>query len=64
MMDIVYVIMFCFLSFLIGFELGSWKEGKTVSKAIDDLSALHYKEIRMIVDKILNSRNDKKGGAE
>ena len=38
------------------------KGGKAVSKAIDDLSAMHYKEIRVIVDKILDLRKDKKGG--
>jgi hypothetical protein len=64
MMNIVYAIMLCLISLLVGYELGSWKEGKAVSKAIDDLSAMHYKEIQLIVDKILKSRKDNKGGAE
>lgn len=51
----------CSICLLAGLTLGSWKEGKAVSKAIDDLSAMHYKEIRLIVDKILSL---KKGGAE
>lgn len=64
MMNIVYAITLCLLSLLVGYELGSWKEGKAVSKAIDDLSDMHYKEIQLIVDKILKSRKDNKGGAE
>ena len=61
-MNIGTVIMLCVISFLIGFGIGDWKEGKAVSKAIDDLSAMHYKEIRAIVDKILALRNERKGG--
>ena len=64
MMNIWLALSLCFLCLLIGFELGSWKEGKAVSKALDDLSAMHYKEIQLIVDKILKSRKDNKGGAE
>ena len=58
----ICIVLFCSLCLLVGFELGSWKEGKAVSKAIDDLSAMHYKEIRLIVDKILDLRKEKKGG--
>lgn len=61
-MNISYIIMFCLLSLLVGYEFGCWKEGKVVSKALDDLSAMHYKEIQQIVDKILKSRKDNKGG--
>ncbi len=59
-MNIGAVIGLCFLCLLVGYEFGSWKEGKAVTKAIDDLSAMHYKEIQLIVNKILDSR--KKGG--
>ena len=61
-MNIGVIIALCLLCLLVGFELGSWKEGKAVSKAIDDLSAMHYKEIRLIVDKILALKDQKKGG--
>lgn len=61
-MNIFVIIAFCMLCLLVGFELGSWKESKAVSKAIDDLSAMHYKEIQLIVGKILELR--KKGGEE
>ena len=61
-MNVSYIITFCLLCLLVGYELGSWKEGKTVSKALDDLSAMHYKEIQLIVDKILRSRKNNKGG--
>lgn len=60
-MNIGAIIGLCVICLLVGFELGSWKEGKAVSKAIDDLSAMHYKEIQMIVNKILDLRKDKKG---
>ena len=59
-MNIGVVIVLCLLCLLVGYELGSWKEGKEVRKAIEDLSAFHYKEIQLIVNKILDSR--KKGG--
>ena len=62
MMNIWLALSLCFICLLIGFELGSWKEGKTVSKALDDLSAMHYKEIRLIVDKILDLKKGNKGG--
>ena len=61
-MNIGTVIILCALSMLSGYIFGSWKEGKAVSKAIDDLSAMHYKEIRLIVDKILALKNERKGG--
>lgn len=61
-MNIGAILGLCALCMLVGFELGSWKEGKAVSKAIDELSAMHYKEIRLIVDKILDSRKGNKGG--
>ena len=61
-MNIGAVIVLCLLCFFVGCTLGSWKEGKAVTKAIDDLSAMHYKEIQLIVNKILDSR--KKGGGE
>lgn len=61
-MNIGVIIVLCLLCLLVGFELGSWKEGKAVSKAIDDLSAMYYKEIRLIVDKILALKDQKKGG--
>ena len=61
-MNIGVILAICSLCLLVGFELGSWKEGKAVSKAIDDLSAMHYKEIRLIVDKVLALRNESKGG--
>lgn len=60
MMNIGVVLTLCLLCLLVGFELGSWKEGKAVSKAMDDLSAMHYKEIRLIVDKILALRKEDK----
>ena len=53
------VLALCSICLLVGLMLGSWKEGRAVSKAIDDLSTMHYKEIRLIVDKILSL---KKGG--
>lgn len=59
-MNISVVIGLCLLCLLVGYELGSWKEGKEVRKATEDLSAFHYKEIQFIVDKILKSRG--KGG--
>ena len=59
-MNIGTVIIFCLLSFFVGCTLGSWKEGKAVAKMADDLSAMHYKEIQLIVNKILELR--KKGG--
>jgi hypothetical protein len=62
-MNIGAVIMLCFASFLLGFMLGDWKEGKEVAKMAHDLSTMHYKEIHLIVNKILESRN-KKGGEE
>ena len=62
MMNICLTVALCLLCLLVGFELGSWKEGKAVSKAIDDLSAMHYKEIRTIVDKILELKKEQKGG--
>lgn len=55
-MNIGGVIGLCVLSFLIGYAFGTWKEGASVSKAIDDLSAMHYKEIQLIVNKILDTR--------
>ena len=58
-MNIGTVIMLCALSFLIGFAIGDWKEGKAVSKMADELSAMHYKEIHLIIDKILEQ--NKKG---
>ena len=63
-MNIVYSVMLCLLSLLVGYELGSWKEGKAVAKAMDDLSDMHYKEIQLIVDKILKLSKNDKGGAE
>lgn len=62
MMNIGIVIILCVLSIFSGYLIGSWKEGKAVSKAIDDLSAMHYKEIQLIVDKVLALRNESKGG--
>lgn len=62
MMNTGAILALCLLCLLVGYELGSWKEVKSVSKAIDDLSAMHYKEIRLIVDKILDLRKEKKGG--
>ena len=59
-MNIGVIIGFCMLCLLVGYELGSWKESKAVSKAMNDLSDLHYKEIQLIVNKILELR--KKGG--
>ena len=59
-MNVGIVIILCVIFLLVGFELGSWKEGKAVSKAINDLSDMHYKEIQLIVNKILELR--KKGG--
>lgn len=61
-MNIYLAVALCLLCLLVGFELGSWKEGKAVSKAVDDLSAMHYKEIKAIVDKILDLRKERKGG--
>ena len=55
-MNIGVILGLCALCMLVGYSVGSWKEGKAVSKAIDDLSAMHYKEIRLIVDKILDLR--------
>lgn len=60
MMNTGAILALCLLCLLVGYELGSWEEGKSVSKAIDDLSAMHYKEIQLIVNKILEQR--KKGG--
>lgn len=60
--DIWVVVLFCSLSLLIGFELGSWKEGRAVAKAMSDLSDMHYKEVKTIVDKILDLRKERKGG--
>ena len=59
-MNIWITVTFCCLCFLVGYEIGSWKEGKAVSKAVNDLSVMHYKEIQLIVNKILELR--KKGG--
>lgn len=61
-MNIWIVLTFCLLCLMVGFEIGSWKEGKAVSKAVNDLSDMHYKEIRLIVDKILELRKERKGG--
>ena len=52
-MNIGTVIMLCVLSFLIGFGIGDWKEGKAVRKMADELSAMHYKEMHVIINKIL-----------
>ena len=60
-MNIGTVIIFCLISFFVGCTLGSWKEGEAVAKMADDLSAMHYKEIHLIVNKILEARS-KKGG--
>ncbi|MBO7250826.1 MAG: hypothetical protein J6V42_06090 [Clostridia bacterium] len=61
-MNTIIVFALCSACLIVGIELGSWKEGKAVSKAIDDLSAMHYKEIRLIVDKILESKKENKEG--
>lgn len=50
------------IGMLIGFMLGDWKETRAVRKAIDELSAMHYGEIQLIVNKILASRKNEKGG--
>ena len=60
-MDIGICLVLCGLCLLLGFELGNWKEGKAVAKMADDLSAMHYKEIQLIVNKILELR---KGGEQ
>lgn len=62
MVNIWVAVSFCVLFLLIGFELGSWKEGRAVSKAISDLSDMHYKEIQTIVNKILELRKERKYG--
>ena len=62
MMNIAYVITLCLLSLLVGFELGCWKKDKAVRKMADELTAIYNKDIQMIVDKILKSRKDNKGG--
>lgn len=61
-MNIGTVIMLCVLSFLIGFGIGDWKEGKAVSKMADELSAMHYKEIQLIVNKILEIQKKERRG--
>lgn len=61
-MNIWEVLALCLWCLFVGFGLGSWKEGRAVSKAVDDLSTMHYKEIRLIVDKILDARKERKGG--
>ena len=62
MMNTSIVLALCSLCLLVGFEIGSWKEGRAVSKAMDDLSDMHYKEIQTIVNKILELRKEQKGG--
>ena len=59
-MNVGIVIILCVIFLLVGFELGSWKEGRAVSNAIDDLSAMHYKEIQTIINKILELKGNKK----
>jgi hypothetical protein len=46
---------------LVGFELGSWKEGKAVLKAVEDIWAMYNKDIQLIIDKIIEA---KKGGEQ
>lgn len=60
-MNIGTVITLCSLSILVGYTFGCWKEGKAVSKMADELSAMHYKEIQTIINKILELRNQKGG---
>lgn len=55
-MNIGVIFGLCLLFFLIGYEFGSWKEGKAVSNAINDLMSMHYKEIQLIINKILDTR--------
>lgn len=55
-MNIGIILGLCLLCLMTGYLFGSWKEGEAVSKAIDDLSAMHYKEIQLIVNKILDAR--------
>lgn len=67
-MNLGVVLVLCTMCLLIGFELGSWKEGKAVSKAVDDLSAMHYKEIQIFFDKLVKARlnliKDRKDGED
>ena len=49
------------MCFLIGFELGCWKEGRAVAKMAEELSEMYRKDIMLLVNKILESRKDKKG---
>jgi hypothetical protein len=48
-MNIGGVIGLCVLSFLIGYAFGTWKEGASVSKAIDDLSACIIKKFNLLL---------------
>ena len=61
-MNIGTTILLCWLCLVVGYGLGSWKEGKAVAKMAEDLSAMHYKEMHIIVNKILKLQN--KGGEE
>lgn len=62
MMSTGTIILLCWLCISVGYAFGSWKEGKAVAKMADDLSAMHYKEMHIIVDKLLKLQN--KGGDE
>lgn len=61
-MSIGTIILLCWLCLVVGYGLGSLKEGKAVAKMAEDLSAMHYKEMHIIVNKILKLQN--KGGEE
>ena len=64
MMEMGTVVALCLMCFFAGFLSGDWKAAKSVSKAIDDLSAMHYQEIQLLVNKIIALRKDREGGAE
>lgn len=63
-MNMGTIVILCVLSFWVGFAIGDWKEGKAVSKMADELSAMHYKEIQLIINKILETKNKKGGGRD
>ena len=63
-MNMGTVVALCLMCFFAGVLCGDWKEGMAVSKAVDDLSAMHYQEIQLLVNKIIALRKDREGGAE
>lgn len=58
-MNIVWIIVLCLVCLLVGYELGNWQEIKNIRQLIEDISDQHAKEIKLLVDKIMELK--KKG---